>query len=123
MRQSSRWILAGLLVTSGTTSGVVDAQEAVPSKVTALPATYVFPAGATTEIAVSSSADVMVAWKATYDSDKACQDFCIEAKDQYGDGTVSTDYGSIKATSRNGQISVIMTNVEQFRMEVSIKLE
>jgi hypothetical protein len=117
------WILAGIVAAFGVASWAVGASEEVPDRITALPATYHFSPGARTEIAVAVSDDVMVAWKANYDSSHTCQRNCIEAKDQYGDGSVSTHYGGIRARARDGRISVIMTNVERFDMEVSIQLE
>jgi hypothetical protein len=123
MGKSIWWRLAGVVAAFGVAPWVIGASEEVPEKITVLPATYHFSPGARTEIAVAAADDVMVAWKANYDSSQTCQRSCIEAEDQYGDGSVSTHYGGIRARAREGRISVIMTNVERFDMEVSIQLE
>ncbi|MGD8896212.1 MAG: hypothetical protein PVJ73_09275 [Acidobacteriota bacterium] len=123
MGKNVSWMVAGIVATFGMASWVIAASKEVPDTITALPATYHFSPGARTEIAVAAADDVMVAWKADYDSSQTCRRSCIEAKDRYGDGSVSTHYGGIRARSRDGRISVIMTNVEQFDMEVSIQLE
>jgi len=100
------------------------ASKVVPEKITNLPVTYLFQPQSQTEIALTSAKAVWIGWKAEFDSDKyKMKNYAIKTKDQFGGGSVSTNFGSIKAVSRNGSVSVIMKNVEDFPMEVKIYIK
>jgi hypothetical protein len=117
-------LLVALLCVMAPRGRAETAVGVVPEKIEKLPGRYLFPAYAQTEVTFPSATDVWIGWKAEFDSAKHhMRNFGIEARDQHGGGSVSTHLGSIKATSRDGNIRVIMKNMEDFPMEIKIYQE